>query len=197
LVEGGLSAVAIWYSLRHIRLFSENSTGRFPMDVGTKYLLFVCRDRDRVSVDNCGNSEVYGASSPKLREVRRLKAAEKRNRPITGDLQGRLRAKSVDVGRHERARRPHCLECSKSAEGLSGGRLSLLWSSPLAQAGVMRATAIVQGNVVRFKLSPSLARAHRKNRDRTMTETEAVAFGEAKHRTSALRHDKARRSSSQ
>jgi hypothetical protein len=62
-----------------IRLFSENSSGRFPMELGTKYLLFVYRDRDRVSVDNCGNSEVYSVSSPKLREVRRLKAAERRN----------------------------------------------------------------------------------------------------------------------
>ena len=61
----------------------------------------------------------------------------------------------------------------------------------------MRATAIVQGKVVRFELSPALARAHRKNRDGTMTETEAIAFVEAKQRASAKRRARARRSSSQ
>ena len=49
------------------------------MQVGTKYLLFVYRDSGRFIVDYCGNSEVYSASSPQLREVRRLKAADKRN----------------------------------------------------------------------------------------------------------------------
>ena len=64
---------------RRVRLFSENSSGRLPMEVGTKYLLFVYSDRGRTMVDNCGNSEAHSVSSPKLRDVRRLKAAEKRN----------------------------------------------------------------------------------------------------------------------
>jgi hypothetical protein len=64
---------------RTVQLFSENSSGRFPMEVGTKYLLFVYSDFGRTMVDNCGNSEVYSASSPKLRVVRRLKAGKKRN----------------------------------------------------------------------------------------------------------------------
>ena len=64
---------------RTVQLFSENSSGRFPMEIGTKYLLFVYRDRGRTMVDNCGNSEVHSVSSPKLRDVRRLKAAEKQN----------------------------------------------------------------------------------------------------------------------
>jgi hypothetical protein len=88
------------------------------------------------------------------------------------------------------------LKVSRVQAGLSG-RLPLLWSSPFAYPDVMRARAIVQGKVVRFKLSPSLARAHRKNRDQTMTETEAVAFVEAKQRASAPRRAKAQRSSSQ
>jgi hypothetical protein len=61
----------------------------------------------------------------------------------------------------------------------------------------MYATAVVEDKVVRFKLSPALARAHRQNRGKTMTETEGVAFVEAKQRASALRRAKARRSSSQ
>ena len=48
-------------------------------------------------------------------------------------------------------------------------------------------TAVVGGKVVRFKLSPALARAHRQNRGKVMTETEAVAFVETKRRARALR----------
>lgn len=48
------------------------------MEVGAKYLLFVYSDRGRTMVDNCGNSEVFSVSSQKLRDVRRLKASERR-----------------------------------------------------------------------------------------------------------------------
>jgi len=64
---------------------------------------------------------------------------------------------------------------------------------PLVSAGVfayadgMHGTAIVDGKVVRFRLSPALTRAHRANRGKTMTEREAVAFVEAKRRARALR----------
>jgi hypothetical protein len=51
----------------------------------------------------------------------------------------------------------------------------------------MYATAVVDGKVVRFKLSPALARAHRENRGKTMTDQEAVAFVERKRRARALR----------
>jgi hypothetical protein len=43
----------------------------------------------------------------------------------------------------------------------------------------MYATAVVEGKVVRFKLSPALARAHRENRGKAMNDGEAVAFVEA------------------
>jgi hypothetical protein len=52
------------------------------------------------------------------------------------------------------------------------------------------ATAVVDGKVVRFKLSPALARAHRENRGKTMTERDAVRFVEAKRRARALRRAK-------
>ena len=38
-----------------LRLFSENSGARFPMRVGTKYLLFIDH-LERSVIDNCGNS---------------------------------------------------------------------------------------------------------------------------------------------
>jgi hypothetical protein len=64
---------------------------------------------------------------------------------------------------------------------------SLVSVAAFAYAGVMHATAIVGGKVVRFKLSPALARAHRQNRGKAMTEAEAVAFVETKRRARALR----------
>ena len=57
-----------------IDLFSENSTGRYPMEVGTKYLLFVYREHGQAMVDSCGNSEVFNETSPVLATVRSLKA---------------------------------------------------------------------------------------------------------------------------
>ena len=64
---------------------------------------------------------------------------------------------------------------------------SLVSVAAFAYAGVMYATAVVGGKVVRFKLSPALARAHRQNRGKAMTEAEAVAFVETKRRARALR----------
>ena len=55
---------------------------------------------------------------------------------------------------------------------------------------MMHATAVVKGKVVRFKLSPALARAHRANRGKTMSEPKAVEFVEAKRRARALRRAK-------
>ena len=47
-----------------------------------------------------------------------------------------------------------------------------------AYADVMYATALVGGRFVRFKVSPALARVHRQNRGKVITEAEAVAFVE-------------------
>lgn len=52
---------------------------------------------------------------------------------------------------------------------------ALCRSLPLAYAGVMYATAIVGGKVVRFKLSRALARAHRQNRRKNMADAKAAA----------------------
>jgi len=52
----------------------------------------------------------------------------------------------------------------------------------------VQATAIVEGKVIRFRLSPALARAHRENRGKSMTAGGAIEFVEAKRRQRALRH---------
>lgn len=45
-----------------VKIFSENSPERFPMQVGKRYLLFVHMDYDRYAIDNCGNSGLLNAS---------------------------------------------------------------------------------------------------------------------------------------
>ena len=54
----------------------------------------------------------------------------------------------------------------------------------------MHAKAIVGGKVVSFKLTPELARAHRANAGKTLTDEESVAFVEKKRRSLALRRAK-------
>lgn len=67
------------------------------------------------------------------------------------------------------------------------GRVALVWLAVFAYADVTYATVIVEGKIIRFKLSPALAGAHRENRGKSMTESEAIAFVEAKRRARALR----------
>jgi hypothetical protein len=91
-----------------------------------------------------------------------------------------------------RGKKPHKRLChfARTNEPQSCGNAcvgSLVSVAAFAYAGVMYATAVVGGKVVRFKLSPALARAHRQNRGKAMTEAEAVAFVETKRRARALR----------
>jgi hypothetical protein len=55
---------------------------------------------------------------------------------------------------------------------------------------MMQAKAIVGGQLVSFRLSPELARVHRTNAGRTMTDAEAVACVVKKRRSLALRRSK-------
>lgn len=51
----------------------------------------------------------------------------------------------------------------------------------------MTATAIVQGKVVKFRLSPALARVQKRNEGKTLTDEVAIAQVEAVRKTAALR----------
>jgi hypothetical protein len=54
----------------------------------------------------------------------------------------------------------------------------------------MYATAIVGGKVLRFRLPLALAKAHKRNAGKTMTDQQAVGFVESKRRSLALRRAK-------
>jgi len=55
-----------------VQLFSENSSGRFPMNTGEKYVLFVYRESGRYAIDACGSSGLVTEKRDMLRTVRQL-----------------------------------------------------------------------------------------------------------------------------
>jgi hypothetical protein len=57
-----------------VDLFSENSSGRFPMQVGQVYLIFAYEDHGRLIVDNCGNSNLISRSKAAVAAVAKLSA---------------------------------------------------------------------------------------------------------------------------
>jgi hypothetical protein len=54
-------------------IFSENSTGRFPMSVGSTYILFVYYELARYQINNCGNSGLLSQKRDVVEAVRTLK----------------------------------------------------------------------------------------------------------------------------
>lgn len=59
-----------------LALYSENTSARFPMEVGGRYLLFLSRDRNyRYFVDACGNSGLLVERQQALRALDGAKAA--------------------------------------------------------------------------------------------------------------------------
>jgi len=63
-----------------IEVFSENTSGGFPMDHGSKYLLFLYQALGRTMVNNCGNSGLLSAKTEVLDTVRRLERQSGRDR---------------------------------------------------------------------------------------------------------------------
>jgi hypothetical protein len=59
-----------------IQIFSENSSGRFPMVTSSSYLVFIHKGVNRLIVDNCGNS---GDVSRKLEEISVLRKMKHNN----------------------------------------------------------------------------------------------------------------------
>ena len=39
-----------------VKIFSENTSGRFPLQIGASYLILAHKELDRLQVDSCGNS---------------------------------------------------------------------------------------------------------------------------------------------
>jgi hypothetical protein len=77
LLEGVIYTVRVDETLhgdaaKTLELFSENSSGRFPMEKGKTYILFLYRELNRFAVDNCGNSGLITEKKAVLTSVRQL-----------------------------------------------------------------------------------------------------------------------------
>ena len=69
---------------RTLEVFSENSSGRFPMERGQTYLLFLSPDGAQLSADNCGNSGLVSEKQQALSVVRGLaRSGHKAQKPNT------------------------------------------------------------------------------------------------------------------
>jgi hypothetical protein len=55
-----------------VDLYSENSSGGFPMQVGQGYLIFAYEVHGRLIVNNCGNSNLISHSRSAVAEVAKL-----------------------------------------------------------------------------------------------------------------------------
>jgi hypothetical protein len=55
-------------------IFSENTSGRFPMAVGARYLLFIGKRHERLVVDYCGNSGLLSQRRKELKSIEGLHA---------------------------------------------------------------------------------------------------------------------------
>jgi hypothetical protein len=66
---------------RKLQLYSENSSGRFPMQIGAQYLIFAGSgtfegiSEQQFAVSNCGNSAALPKGNKTLETVRRLTKA--------------------------------------------------------------------------------------------------------------------------
>jgi hypothetical protein len=60
-----------------VHIFSENSSGRFPMVVGKTYLVFAYIDSGRLQIDNCGSS---GELTDRENILRQLKQQRRQGR---------------------------------------------------------------------------------------------------------------------
>jgi len=55
-----------------IQVFTENSSGRFPLKLGARYLIFAYEYDARLEISNCGNSSLISAAGPALRALRKV-----------------------------------------------------------------------------------------------------------------------------
>lgn len=67
---------------QHISLYSENTTSRFPMEIGQDYLVFALLgvfeelQEKQLFIDSCGNSGILNKSGKAISIVRKLTAKE-------------------------------------------------------------------------------------------------------------------------
>jgi hypothetical protein len=61
---------------RQVEVFTENTSGRFPLEKNHEYLLFADRNANRFEIDNCGNSALLSEATDSLERLNNLLAGK-------------------------------------------------------------------------------------------------------------------------
>lgn len=87
-----------WFRGPHtktIEVFTENTSGRFPLDIGKTYLLFASPLEGRLTITNCGNSALLADAEGSVRDLRKIKV------PQDAQIEGRISFSGIpDSGTH-------------------------------------------------------------------------------------------------
>ena len=79
-----------------VEVFTENSSGSFPLDVAKKYLLFAHEENGHLTITNCGNSSLESNAQEVIRDLRRLEI------PKHAAIEGRISFSGIpDSGMHK------------------------------------------------------------------------------------------------
>ena len=91
-------SVQEWFRGPHtktIEVFTENTSGRFPLDIGKTYLLFAYPQGGRFTITNCGNSALLADAEGSVRDLRKIKV------PQDAQIEGRISFSGIpDSGTH-------------------------------------------------------------------------------------------------
>jgi hypothetical protein len=79
-----------------ITVYAENSSARFPLEKGQKYLLFAYKQNSRLEIYGCGNSALLSEASDALARLKNLRAGKQ-----PSEIEGWLAAETggIDVSR--------------------------------------------------------------------------------------------------
>jgi len=66
-------------------VFTENSSGRFPLENGQSYLLFASRDHGRLEIDNCTNSSPLAKATESIQMIENIARGH-----LSGEIEGWL-----------------------------------------------------------------------------------------------------------
>ena len=99
-LDGWIYALNVqeWFRGPHtktIEVFTENTSGRFPLDIGKTYLLFAYPLGGRLTITNCGNSALLPDAEGSVRDLRKFKV------PQDAQIEGRISFSGIpDSGMH-------------------------------------------------------------------------------------------------
>lgn len=59
-------------ALKEVTVYTEDASSRFPLEIGSDYLLFADRRRERFWIDSCGNSALLSEAAESLDRIKSI-----------------------------------------------------------------------------------------------------------------------------